>query len=351
MSFLWPDALGLLLALPLLVAGYVVLQRRRKASAVRFAHLDLVRAAAGSTPRLRRHLPPALLLLALALLFVASARPTARVSLPSDQRTIVLAIDVSLSMRATDVEPSRIAAAQAAAKAFVLAQPADVRLGIVTFAGSASTVQVPTHQRDDLVAAIDRFELQRGTAIGSGIILSLATLFPDERIDLEALVLGQRGGRAPAPGAPIDRAAGPQSEPPEPVAPGSHSSAAIILLTDGRRTTGPDPLAAAQMAARRGVRVHTVGFGTAAGGHVGIDGMSIYMRFDEETLKAIAGITQAEYFHAASAAELGRVYEQLNARFALERREIEVGALLSAAATALALLAAGLSLRWFRGAA
>jgi Ca-activated chloride channel family protein len=347
-SFLWPDALWLLLAIPLLVAAYVALLRRRKRNAVRFAQLDLVRAAAGPAQRLRRHLPPALLLLALAALLVATARPTAVVTLPADQRTIILAIDVSLSMRATDVDPSRIAAAQTAAKAFVTEQPTDVLIGIVTFAGSASIVQAPTLNREDLVAAIDRFQLQRATAIGSGIIMSLAALFPDEGIDLESLVLGQRGGRGEARGAAIDKPQKPDAKPREPVAPGSYPSAAIILLTDGRRTTGPDSLAAAQMAAQRGVRVYTVGFGTAEGSTVGIDGMSIYMRFDEEALKAIAGITQAEYYHASSATELGKTYEKLNARFVLDRKEIEVTALFSAVAALLALAAAALSLRWFR---
>ena len=348
MNFLWPDALWLLLAIPLLIAGYVALQRRRKRNAVRFAQLDLVRAAAGPAQRLRRHLPPALLAVALAALLFALSRPTAVVTLPSDQRTIILAIDVSLSMRATDVDPSRIAAAQTAAKSFVLAQPPDVRIGIVTFAGSASVVQAPTQNRDDLVAAIDRFQLQRSTAIGSGIIMSLATLFPDEGIDLESLVLGQRGGRGEPRAAAIDREPGPEKKAHQPVAPGSYPSAAIILLTDGRRTTGPDSLAAAQMAAQHGVRVYTVGFGTAEGSNVGIDGMSIFMRFDEEALKAIAGITQAEYFHAASAAELERIYEKLNARFVLDRKEVEITALLAAAAALLALFAGGLSLRWFR---
>ena len=348
MNFLWPTALPLLVLLPLAAALYLWLLRRRKKHAVRFARLDIVREVAGRASSLRRHLPPALLLGALGLLLFASARPSAVVTLPSDERTIILAIDVSLSMRATDIEPTRIAAAQAAARTFVQEQPADVRIGIVTFAGSASLVQPPTFNREDLVAAVDRFQLQRNTAIGSGIIMSLATLFPDDGIDLEALVLGSRGGRGSPRAAPLDaqkKAANPAAAP---VAPGSYPSAAIILLTDGRRTTGPDTLEAAQMAAQRGVRVYTVGFGTAEGSTVGIDGMSIFMRFDEEALKAIAGITNAEYFHAASAADLKRTYERLNAKFVLDRKEMEITALFCAAALVLALLAATLSVRWFR---
>lgn len=348
MNFLWPTALPLLVLLPLAAALYLFLLRRRKKHAVRYARLDVVREAAGRASGLRRHLPPTLLLCALGLLLVAIARPSAVVTLPSDERTIILAIDVSLSMRATDIDPTRIAAAQAAARTFVQEQPADVRIGIVTFAGSASVVQAPTFNREDLVAAIDRFQLQRNTAIGSGIIMSLATLFPDDGIDLEALVLGSRSGRGGARAAPLDPPQKAAKPPAAPVAPGSFPSAAIILLTDGRRTTGPDTLEAAQMAAQRGVRVYTVGFGTAEGSTVGIDGMSIYMRFDEEALKAIAGITSAEYFHAASAADLTRIYERLNAKFVLDRKEIEITALFCAAALALALLAATLSVRWFR---
>jgi Ca-activated chloride channel homolog len=347
LTFLWPEALWALLAAPLLIAAYILLQRRRKKGAIRFASLDLVRSAAGRSQHLRRHLPPLLLLLALIAMIVAAARPQAVVTLPTDQRTIILAIDVSLSMRATDIDPSRIVAAQAAARAFVQEQPADVRVGIVTFAGTASVVQPPTLNRDDLVAAIDRFELQRATAIGSGIIVSLATLFPDEGIDLESMVLGNRAGRGGPRAAPIDQEPKATKRTSAPVAPGSFPSAAIILLTDGRRTTGPDPLAAAQMAADHGVRVHTVGFGTAEGASVGIEGMSIYMRFDEEALKAISGITQGEYFHATSAADLKRVYERLNARYVLERKETEVTALVAAAAAVVVLAAAGLSLAWF----
>jgi Ca-activated chloride channel family protein len=307
----------------------------------------LVRDALGPGQRFRRHVPPLLFLLAMIVLIVAIARPSAAILLPSQQRTIILAIDVSLSMRAADIEPSRLAAAQAAAKAFVQEQPADVRIGLVSFAGTALVVQPPTQDREDLVAAIDRLHLQRHTAIGSGIIVSLATLFPDEGIDLESVIFGSGFARERGRSAPSDRAR--KSDPKEfkPVPPASYSSAAIILLTDGRRTTGPDPLEAAKMAADRGVRVFTVGFGTAQGGSVDFDGWSIYMRFDEETLKAIAEITRAAYFHAGSGADLKKVYEALNTRFVLEKKQIEITGLVTAAAAVLALASAALSLLWF----
>ncbi len=353
MNFLWPQYLWLLLVVPVLVAAYVALLRRKK-SAVRYANVGLVKSAMSPTQRFRRHVPPLLFLLAIVAALLAAARPTAVITLPSDARTVILAIDVSLSMRATDVEPNRMVAAQNAAKTFVQELPQDIRAGIVTFAGTALVVQPPTLNREDLVAAIDRFQLQRHTAIGSGLIVSLATLFPDEGIDLESLLFGsgftsrdssRRGG--------IERPENKEKKekkektPFKAVPPGSYTSAAIILLTDGRRTTGPDPLDAARMAADHGVRVFTVGFGSAAGGAVDIDGMSIFMRFDEETLKGIAGITQGEYFHAASATDLKKIYEGLNVRFALERKETEVAALFAALAALLAVASATLSLLWF----
>ncbi|HEY1325409.1 MAG TPA: VWA domain-containing protein [Casimicrobiaceae bacterium] len=347
MTFLTPQALWLLLLVPALVALYVVIQRRRKRFAVRYPDMALVREALGTGQRLRRYVAPALMLLALVAGIVAMARPTAVVTLPSEQRKIILAIDVSLSMRASDVEPTRLAAAQAAAKEFVKDQPADVRIGIVTFAGTALLVQPPTNDKQDLLDAIDRFELQRNTAIGSGIIMALATLFPDENIDIESYTLGAVT-RERSRGRSLDKQQ-PKQEPkapPQAVPPGSYQNGAIILLTDGRRTMGPDPLDAAKLAADRGVRVYTVGFGSAGGAMADIDGMSIYMRFDEETLKAIADVTKAQYFYAGSASDLRKVYESLNAKFVMERKQTEISALLAAASAALLLGAAGFSLLW-----
>jgi Ca-activated chloride channel homolog len=349
MTFLWPEMLWLLMAVPVLVGIYVLALRRKKKHAVRYASLSLVRDAIGPGQRFRRHVPPALFLLAMIATIVAVARPSAVVTLPSEQRIIVMALDVSLSMRATDVEPTRFAAAKEAAKAFVQQQPKDVRIAIVSFAGTASVVQSPTQNRDDLVSAIDRLELQRHTAIGSAIIVSLSALFPDDGIDLESILFGARpspdGGRLGS----IDKARKAEKEKKAftPVQPGSNQSAAIILLTDGRRTTGPDPLDAARMAAERGVRVYTVGFGTKEGSSVSIDGWSIYMRFDEETLRGIADFTRAEYFHAASAADLKKVYDTLNAKFVLERKETEITAFATAIAAVLALASGVLSILWF----
>ena len=346
MSFLWPRMLWLLLALPVCVALYVWLLRRRKA-AVSYASLALVRDAMGTGSTLRRHVPPVLLLLSLAAATVAIARPTAVVTLPSQFQTIVLAIDVSLSMRATDVLPDRITAAQVAARSFIEDHPPRARIGIVSFGGSAQLVQKPTDRSDELIAAIDRFQLQRGTATGSALVVALATLFPDDGIDVESVVFGRPGGPGGGRGIAIDRPAEPKRERPPPVKPGSYPSGVIVLLSDGRRTTGPDPIEVAKMAADRGVRVFTVGFGTVEGATIGFEGWSAYVRLDAETLKAVAEITRGEYYHAGTAQDLKKVYQDLNTRFVLERKDTEVTSLFGAAAALLAIAAGVLSIAWF----
>jgi Ca-activated chloride channel family protein len=278
-------------------------------------------------------------------ILLAAARPSAVITLPTETRTIVMAIDVSLSMRASDVQPNRLAAAQSAAKAFIQEQPDDVRIGLVSFAGTAAITQAPTQNREDMIAAIDRLHLQRHTALGSGLIVSLAALFPDAGIDIEQYVLRPGGRDAPRPKPPAEPKA--DAKPFTPVPPGSNASAAIILLTDGRRTIGPDPLEVAKMAAERGVRVYTVGFGTPEGGQAQFEGYSMFMAFDGETLKAIAEITKGEYFQAGSESDLRKVYEGLNAKYVLERKETEIAALFAAAAALLAVVAGLLSVSWF----
>ncbi|HET7793371.1 MAG TPA: VWA domain-containing protein [Rhizobacter sp.] len=338
MSFVWPDLLWLLAVLPLLVLLYWWLLHRRKKNSLRFASLAIVKQAMGKGPGWRRHVPPVLMLLALATLLLASARPRAVITLPLQQETIILAMDVSGSMRATDVQPNRMVAAQEAAKAFLNDLPRNVRVGVVSFAGTAAVVQPPTQNREDIVAAIDRFQLQRGTAIGSGIVLSLATIFPDAGIDLSQIT-GQRN-------MPL----GPGDKPPKeftPVPPGSYGSAAIVLLTDGQRTTGPDPMDAAKMAADRGVKVYSVGIGTKEGETIGFEGWSMRVRLDEETLKMVANLTRAEYFYAGTAADLKKVYQSLSSRLIVEKKETEITSFFAAAAALLVLLSAGLSVWWF----
>jgi Ca-activated chloride channel family protein len=195
--------------------------------------------------------------------------------------------------------------------------------------------------RDDVLAAIDRFQLQRGTATGSGIILSLATLFPEHGIEIQH-VTGQRN----FPGSNNDIRK-PDAPAFKPVPPGSYNSAAIIMLTDGQRTTGPDPLEAAKMAAERGVRVYTVGIGTTSGEIIGFEGWSMRVRLDEETLKNVSVLTHGEYFYAGTADDLKKVYEGLSSRMVVERKETEVSALFAALSVLLSVVAAGLSVLWF----
>jgi Ca-activated chloride channel homolog len=343
MDFLWPTMLWLLLIVPALVLAYVLLLRKKKKLAVRYASLAMVKEAIGTGGRVRRHIPPILFLLALALMIFAISRPTAVVTLPSQHETIILAIDVSGSMRATDVEPNRLVAAQNAAKGFINDQPQRTRVGVVSFAGTAAVVQPPTQNREDLIAAIDRFQLQRGTAVGSGILVALKTIFPEADFDLRSW--NPRGEASKS--TPLDKAGKGDKAAVKPVPPGSYSSAAIILLTDGQTTTGPDPIEAARMAAERGIRVFTVGVGTEKGEMIGAEGWSMRVRLDEAALKNIANITQGEYFFAGTAKDLNKVYETLNSRLVFEQKQTEITALFAAAAAFCAIMAAVLSMLWF----
>jgi Ca-activated chloride channel family protein len=336
--------LWLLLVVPVLVAGYFFLLRRKQRVALAYPSLIMVKEAMSAGRRFRRHIPPLLFLLALTAMIAAIGRPAAVVTMPSAHQTIILAMDISGSMRATDVEPNRMTAAKAAAKAFVAEQPSIVRIGVVSFAATASLVQSPTHNREELLAAIDRLQLQRGTAIGSAIIVSLAAIFPDAGIDVGSLIYGRDSRR----GALIDQA--PKAEKPafKPVPPGSYPSAAVILLTDGQRTTGPSTIAAAQFAADRGVRIYTVGIGTPSGDTIGFEGWSMRVALDEGTLKAVANMTRGEYFYAGTATDLRKVYRTLNARFVLEKKDLEITAFFAAGAALAALASAFLSLLWYQ---
>jgi Ca-activated chloride channel family protein len=343
-TFLWPDFLWLLILVPLLVLGYWLLLRRKKKVAVRYASLAMVRDAMGAGQRFRRHVPPTLFLLALTLMIVAIARPQAVVMLPSQHETIILAMDVSGSMRAADVEPNRLAAAQAAARAFVGDTPMNTRIGVVSFAGTAAVVQPPTKNKDDIVAAIDRFQLQRGTAVGAGILVSLKLILPDVEFDLRNWNPRIDQGKS----APLDRVQkNKEKEPPKAVPPGSYTGAAIILLTDGQTTTGPDPIESARIASERGVRVFTVGIGTEKGEMIGAEGWSMRVRLDENSLKQIANVTQGEYFYAGTAGDLKKVYETLNSKLVFEQRQTEITALFAAAAALFAVMAAVLSMLWY----
>lgn len=336
MTFLWPEMLGFFVAVPLLVAAYLLSLKKKSKMAVRYASLSLFKDAMPGR-NLRRHVPPLLFLLAIAGMLLAVARPATVISLPSQHDVVILAMDVSGSMRADDVKPTRLAAAQAAARAFVKDTPRTTRIGIVAFAGSAALVQPPTADRDSINAAIDGLQLQNATAVGAGILASLKAIFPEQDFEVRppSFASAAAGGTLPQP------VTG------KVVAPGSYDSAAIILLTDGQTTTGPDPVDAARLAAGRGVRVYTVGVGTPEGQILNGEGWSIRVRLDEDALKVVADLTRGEYFFAGNALDLKKVYETLTARLVMEKKETEVTALFSAIAAALAMVSAALSMLWF----
>lgn len=353
MHFIWPEVLWLSLLIPLSVLGYLWALRRKRTVAVHYPSLDLIRPAMGQGQRLRRHLPPALLCLAMALVLLGAARPMARITLPADYLTLVLAMDVSRSMLAEDVPPNRMVAAQQAAKSFVQALPDHVRMAVVSFAGNAQLVQGVTDQKDALLAAIDSFQLQRGTATGSGLLVAMNTLLPESALDLESLLYGAQfkaGSLVPQgqawAGRALERDTAPADQQSMPV--GSYTAGAVILLSDGRRTTGPELAEVAKWAASKGVRVYTVAFGTPHGFIPGFEGFSFYARVDEAALQKVAEITGAEFFRASNASDLASIYQHLSSKFTLERRDTEITALLAAMAAVLALLALGLSMRWYR---
>jgi Ca-activated chloride channel family protein len=262
-------------------------------------------------------------------------------------------------MRATDVQPSRIEAAQAAAKSFVLGQPGQVKLGVVSVAGAAALVQAPTDQRDLVIQAIDQLSLQPGSALGSGIVIALHAMLPGSGLDVRGLIEGETspqassgaplGGATPAP---AENAGTSGAAPRKPVnlpkvPPGSNTAAAIVLLSDGQGNAGPDPIKMAQVAADLGVRVYTVGVGTAQGTVLKAQGMQMRVKLDEASLKKIAEITKAEYFSADNRQDLLQIYQSLSSKIVLKKhRRTEVSAL--CALLGMLLLSWGCAWVWWR---
>jgi Ca-activated chloride channel homolog len=337
-SFLWPTSLFLLVAVPVLLGLYIWSQRRRRRYALRYASLSLVKEALGRGPGIRRHIPPALYLLSVAFMLFALARPITVVKVPSQEGTVILAIDVSMSMRATDIKPDRITAAKEAAKAFVEKQGESVKIGVVSFASDASIVQAPTLDHDLVMAAIDRLRLQRATAIGRAVLTSLDAIWEDE------------GSEGDQPSAVLTQPQNPNAPqtPAKTAVPGAaKASASVILLTDGQNNQFPPPLAIIDQAISRGIRVYTVGVGTPAGAVLSLEGRSIRTALDETTLKQIAEDTDAQYFLATSDADLKKVYENLSTELVLRTQKTEVTALFTLVAAVFSIVASALSLLWF----
>ncbi len=346
MQFLWPGFLLLLVLVPLLAALYALALRRRRPAAVRYSSLSLVREAMPRASR-RRHIPIVLVLAAVASLAVALARPVTVAAVPTNRTTVLLAIDVSGSMCSTDVTPTRIQAAEAAASDFITHQSATTQIGIVAFSTFAELIAAPTTDQAKLLDALHSLTTGRRTAIGSGILAALGAI---STVDPAVAPTTAIGGQGPVP-----------------VAPGAYAPDIVVLLTDGASNTGPAPLDAAQEAADRGVRVYTIGFGTASGGALSAKcaqqflgrepnlgggfgfgggnfggGQGGFRRgIDDATLKQIAQLTGGQYYPAESAGDLEQVFASLPMSLVVKHETIEVGAGFAAFAgllTALGLL-------------
>ena len=363
MGLLWPIYLLLLAAIPLLVMAYVLVLRRRRRFAVQYSSLSLIRQAMPAGFRWRRHLPFALMALAVALLILALSRPFANVTVASSRTTVMLALDVSLSMCADDVYPNRLTVAQEATERFIESQEPGTQVGIVAFAGIAQLIVPPTTDRDELLEAVSNLTTARATAVGSAIARSLDALaevnpdispvsvFVSPREDVQSA--GLEDGLQPD---------------------------VVVLLTDGASNRGLSPLAAARAASDRGVRVYTIGFGTTnpavlrctleqLGGDEfnrrigqggfgsfgrrgfgsfgrGGQGFRNFLRLDEPTLTRVAEITGAEYYLAESADELIQVFSTIPVQIEKKKVRMEVSAVLTAIGALLALSAVALGLRW-----
>jgi Ca-activated chloride channel family protein len=358
MSFMWFDFLGLLLLLPILVAIYVLVMRRRRPSGVRYSSLSLIRDAGPGSSRFRRHLPFALFIVALGALVMAMARPVAIVAVPTDQTSIILTIDVSGSMCSSDIPPSRLEAAEAAAAAFIKNQTASARIGIVAFSSYAEVVQAPTNDRAALLAALQTLATGRRTAIGDGILASIDAIAEIDPAVAKS-VSDTSGGTAPVP-----------------VPKGDYAPDIVVLLTDGANNTGTDPIVAAQQAADRGVRVYTIGFGTAnggslsptcapqfqgrepnaggfgggggggAGGGAGGGGANFRRGIDEVTLQKIADMTGATYHPAETAGQLETVFQNLPTNLIVKHEAAEVSVVFVGVGALIAALALLLGKIW-----
>ncbi len=334
MTFIWPPMLLFLLVIPLLLLLYLRVQRRRQQMRARYGTLGLVQAQAGRDLGHRRHVPALIFLVGLTILLLALARPQATVSLPRLEGTIMLAFDVSGSMAADDLAPSRIEAAKAAALAFVERQPPSVRIGVVTFSDAGFAAQVPTNRQELIIAAINRLKPERGTSVGQGILLALNTLFAEAEGD--APVYSNREP-TPTPLATTTR---------EPVPPGSNNAAVIVMLTDGENTAPPDPFEAAMAAANLGVRIYPIGVGSPAGTTLTVNGFTVFTRLDEPTLQQIAALTEGTYYNAANEAELRAVYENLQPALVIKAEQMEVTSLFAGGGILALLLAGTFSLLW-----
>ena len=324
MSFLWPWSFLCLLLLPLLILYYRRLLAQRRQTAVTLGTLGIVQNRAGQELGRLRHIPPAIFLLGLLLIIIGLARPEMAVSLPRVEGTVILAFDVSNSMLAGDLEPTRIEAAKAAARTFVENQPATVLVGVVAFSNGGLVVQPPTDNQADVLATIDRLTPQGGTSLGQGIFTSLSAI-AGEPVTLDEAALEEGIPRLEM---------------------GEIGSAVIVLLTDGENTGPPEPLQVAQVAAEAGVRIYPIGIGSSEGAILEVDGFSILTQLHEIPLQEIAGLTNGTYYHAEDQAALQEIYENIDLRLVVRGEKMEVTAIFAAIGLLVWLIGGALSMWW-----
>lgn len=325
MSFIWPLMLLSLLLVPLLVGLYFRLLHRRQRATADLGPLGMVQSSSGHEIGVHRHVPPTFFLLGLTLLLFGLARPEMIVSLPRVEGTAILAFDISNSMAADDLEPTRIEAAKAAARAFVENQPPTILIGVVAFSNGGLVVQTPTDDQAAVLATIDRLSPQGGTSLGQGIFTSL------NAIAGEAITIDETSLEDGAQSIQIE----------------DYSSAVVVLLTDGENTEPPDPLEIAQVAAEAGVRIYPVGIGSLEGTVVEVDGFSILTQLDEMTLQQIASLTNGVYHHAEDEESLQEIYQNIDLQLTINEEKMEVTSFVAGISMLLLLTGGLLSLFWF----
>jgi Ca-activated chloride channel family protein len=329
MTFIWPQLLFLLLCAPLLVLLYARMQRRRRETAARFNALGF--APGGMTGAgARRHIPAIAFLLGITVLLTSAARPQAPISLPRLEGTVILTFDVSGSMAADDMEPTRMEAAKAAARAFVEDQPASVLIGVVAFSDGGLSIQSPTNNKEETLATIDRLEPKRGTSLGNGILVSLNLI-------------------ATSHGAPSILQVGAETDAPTPLTQpqGWYTSSMIVLLSDGENNQNPDPLIGAELAADLGVRIYTIGVGSLTGDQIEVEGFTVHSQLDETMLRSISAETGGEYYFAADQEDLNRIYDDLKPQLTVRAEEMEVTAIFAGMGLAILMIGGLLSFLWF----
>jgi len=329
MSFIWPSMLFSLLLIPLIGVIYYWINKRRQRVVATYGGFGQVQGARGRTPGIRRHIPMVLFLIGLTLLMVSLARPRTEISLPRQEGTVILVFDVSGSMAANDVEPSRLDVAKVAAIDFVQRQPTSVQIGVVAFSDGGLAVQMPTNDEEVILASIERLRPQLGTSLGQGILSAL-----------DVIGKSSEGTSHPA----LESTQAPISPP---VEESTRTNTAILLLSDGENNAPPEPLEAAQVAAERGVRIYTIGVGSTTGTTLEVNGFNIHTQLYEEPLREISQVTEGAYYYAGSEQDLQTIYENLIPQWIIKPEKMEITSILAGASIFLLLFGGMVSMLWF----